>query len=150
MKNSWFVLGFLFSFVCGFSQIKKTEIRNLDSLMMEQKKPIFVLITANHCAYCQLQKKQLSKNSDFIKNQQKFYFVEFNSEDKIPVVFNKKNYVFKPSGLSSGVHQLATFLNASEILATPTWVLLDANYQVLFRYAGVLSKEQLRTIVLAL
>src|SRR5690606_6956548 len=104
------------------------------------------------CKYCQMQKNQLRKNKDFLAQDGLFYYIEFDAESKEKVTLRGKAYAFKPTGVSTGVHELAIAMNGSEQLAFPTWIVLDEEFQLLFRHAGVLSRQQLsdlfRTIIM--
>lgn len=80
----------------------------------------------------------------------KFYYVIFNAEGKDDIVFQQKTFQYKPTGLSSGIHELAVALNGSEKVAFPTWVLLDTKYQVLFRYNGVLKPLEIKELLKAI
>src|SRR5690606_11770362 len=115
----------------------------LDSCMAVDSKPILVLLSTDWCKYCQMQKNQLLKNKDFQNAGNLFYYVLFDAESKEKVHLHGQNYSFRPTGVSTGVHELAIDLNGSEKLAFPTEVLLNKNYQVLFRNKSVLEPKQL-------
>lgn len=132
------------------AQTESFAIEDVDSLMQTQKKPILVLLSTDWCKYCQMQKNQLAKNKDFLKQADNFYYIIFNAERKDSIVFNQKNFQYKATGLSSGIHELAIALNGSENIAFPTWVLLDAKYQVLFRYNGVLKPLEIKELLKAI
>jgi len=118
-----------------------------DSAMDREARPLLILVSTEWCRYCQMQKNQLRKNKDFQAKKNLFYFVEFDAESKEMIRFRGEEYRYRPTGASSGIHTLALALNGSEHIAFPTWVLLDRNYQVLFRYNGVLSPKQLKELL---
>ncbi|MGO3109525.1 MAG: thioredoxin family protein [Sphingobacterium sp.] len=131
------------------AQLKTFSIEDVDSLMLDKQKPILILLSTDWCKYCQMQKKQIEKNNDFL-NQNNFYYVIFNAESKDAIVFQQRTFHYKPTGLSSGIHELAVALNGSEKVAFPTWVLLDTKYQVLFRYNGVLKPLEIKELLKAI
>ena len=132
------------------AQTGSFAIEDVDSLMQTQNKPILILLSTDWCKYCQMQKNQLSKNKDFLKQADNFYYIIFNAERKDSIVFNQKTFQYKATGLSSGIHELAIALNGSKNIAFPTWVLLDCKYQVLFRYNGVLKPLEIKELLKAI
>lgn len=118
--------------------------------MNEQAKPLIILLSTEWCKYCLMQKKQLQENKDFIRRADDFYYTEFNAESEGEVTFHNQNYNFKASGSLIGIHELAVALNGSELISFPTWVLLNKDYKVLFRYNGVLNKEQVKALMKAI
>ncbi|TJZ61149.1 thioredoxin family protein [Sphingobacterium olei] len=136
----------LFSSFCK-AQINPVDIAKVDSLMEQQAKPILILLSTDWCQYCQMQKNQIRKHKDFALKATSFYYVEFNAESKDNVLFQGKNYTFKPTGKNTGTNELARALNGPGTLAFPTWVLLDNNYQTLFRHGGVLTPIQLKELL---
>lgn len=115
------------------------SVSEVDSLMNKQAKPLLILLSTDWCKYCRMQKNQLRKNKEFTKRAAGFYYIEFDAESKESIKFHGRDYHFKPNGPSTGIHGLATALSGPEPIAFPTWVLLDKDYQVLFRYNGVLT-----------
>lgn len=140
----------LFSSFCSKAQINPVGIAQLDSLMAQQAKPILILLSTDWCQYCQMQKNQIQKNKDFDIKADLFYYVEFNAEKKENILFDGQDYAFKPTGKNTGTHELARALNGPGRLAFPTWVLLDKNYQTLFRHGGVLTTDQLKEVLVAI
>lgn len=134
--------------IAGYTQqVKPTLIADIDSLMSKEAKPILILLSTDWCQYCQMQKIQLRKNKAFIKNLNQYYYIEFDAEQKAPVVFNGKEYVYKPTGAKVGIHQLAQMLNGPDPLSFPKWVVLSPTYEVLFRHNGVLLPNEVDKLV---
>lgn len=118
--------------------------------MIEEARPLVILLSTEWCKYCQMQKMQLQKNEGFIRRADNFYYIEFDAESRGRVRFHNQDYAFQARGTSTGIHELAVALNGSDRVAFPTWVLLDKNYQVLFRYNGVLTEKQLNELMEAI
>ncbi|WP_205510123.1 thioredoxin family protein [Longitalea arenae] len=125
-------------------------IEQLDSSMRLSPKPVLVLLTTDWCKYCHLQKAQLKKNRDFQTASQSFYYTEFNAEEKAPLAFHGQTYTYKATGISTGLHELALALAGDKSVSFPAWVLLNKDYQVLYRYNGVLSPQQLKALLNAI
>jgi len=126
-------------------------IGELDSLMRLGDRPVLVLMATDGCKYCLMQKHQLARNDAFSdpKNRH-FHYVVFDAESRDPVTLGRETFRYKPSGPSSGIHELAIALNGSEQLAFPTWVLLGADSSVLFRHGGVLNPPEMKELLRAI
>lgn len=129
------------------AQVKALPLLEADSSMQSAPKPLLILLSTDWCKYCQIQKNQLTKNTDFMKRADQFYYAEFNAESKEAIQFNGNTYRFKPTGIATGIHELAIALSGGEQLAFPSWVLLNEKYQVLFRYQGLLSPQQIKELL---
>jgi len=125
-------------------------IEEADSLLRDGRKPVLILLSTESCKYCQMQKHQLAKNVDFSGHDRPFHYVEFDAERRDTVVFGQQTFRYKPTGTTSGIHELAVALNGSERVAFPTWVLLDAEQGVLFRHGGVLNPPEMRKLLEAI
>lgn len=151
MKKHFFKVLKLIICICvwqsSHAQTKPIPIEKIDSHMEKDKKPILMLLSTDWCQYCSMQKLQLQKNTLFIQKADKFYFVDFNAETKKKIIFQHKEYIFKPSGINIGTHELALALNGSPKISYPTWVLLDHTYKPLFRHAGLLNPQQLNELL---
>ena len=132
------------------AQVNARPIEKVDNSMRTLAKPVLILLTTDWCKFCQLQKEQLGKNKDFQAKAETFYYVEFNAEQKEDITFHEHNYGYKASGVSTGIHELAVALSGEKGVSFPAWILLDKDYQVLFRYNGVLSPQQLNEVMNAL
>ncbi len=137
----------LLTAVMSRAQTTPFSIIQVDSLLKQTPKPVLILLSTDWCQYCQMQKQQLRKNKKFEEKSALFYYVEFDAESKEPIRFQEKDYVYKPTGANIGTHELALALNGPHRLAYPTWILLDKNYQVLFRHGGVLPPAQLEELL---
>jgi|GEM_PF-121197 len=129
------------------AQVNSLPITKVDSAMGSMAKPVLILLSTEWCKYCHMQKNQLRRNKDFQSSADKFYYVEFNAESKEAITFHGQTYRFKAAGVSAGIHELAIALSGSESITFPTWVLLDKNFEVLFRYNGVLDTEQFKKLL---
>lgn len=124
------------------AQIRPKSISHIDSLLLEQPKPTIILLSTDWCNYCYIQKQQIRRNKDFIRNRDHFYYVEFDAESKEDIYFHDTS--FKNV---SGLHELAKALNGPSQLVFPTWVVLGPDYKVLFRYQGLMVAGQLKQLL---
>ncbi len=131
----------------GFAQKELSSISfaALADSMKETPKPVIMEITTDWCTYCKMQKAQIQRDKKLIHLLSKYYFVEMDAEGKEDILFNQKTYQFQPHGLSGGIHELAIFLGGSG--GYPTWVFLNKDYQVVFRYSGVIKPSDLIEII---
>jgi|SRR5690606_3129451 len=144
--NALCIVGLFLAPMC-YAQTQSIAIAQLDSCMAAEPKPVLLLLSTDWCKYCQMQKSQLRKNKDFQHASDWFYYVPFDAESKENVSLRGQEYSFKPTGISTGMHELAVALNGSKQLSFPTWIILDKNYQLLFRHQGVLSNKQLSEVI---
>ncbi|WP_257670417.1 thioredoxin family protein [Parapedobacter tibetensis] len=139
------------SVLTGFhatAQPKAVPIGELTDSMRLHPKPALILLSTSWCTYCRMQKAQLNKNEDFQSASTYLYFSEFDAETKETVIFNDTTYQFKPTGASTGSHELAHALgNLNGRLGFPTWVLINENFEILFKYAGVLKPKELTELL---
>jgi len=137
----------LFTGTRSMAQPTALPVDNLDSCMRGSPRPVLILLTTDWCKYCQLQKNQLKRTNELQTASNKFYFIEFNAEQIAPVVFHQQTYRYKTTGVSTGIHELAVALCGEKGTSYPSWIVLDKDYQVLFRYNGVLPPQQLKELL---
>lgn len=129
------------------AQTRPIPFRQLQDSLSIQARPVLLLLSTDWCVYCRMQKFQVQRNKKFLKESSRFYYVELNAESKEPLKFKGKTYYYRPSGESSGVHELAVMLGRHNgTLAYPTWVVLDENLNILYRHSGVLSRKELQLL----
>jgi thioredoxin-related protein len=115
MKNIFFIFILISSF--SFSKTLKSLLEN------NINKPIIVLISQNHCKFCENQKKYLKDDDDlieFIWNN--FQFIELN-----------RNKVQIPKDLSTP--------------ASPTTFIIDKEGYILYKHVGYISKDDLKAVL---
>ncbi|GAA4805952.1 hypothetical protein GCM10023231_38910 [Olivibacter ginsenosidimutans] len=132
----------------GQDILPKISLAQLDDSMLVKPQPIVVLIGSGRCGYCAMQRKLLEKDKQIALLFKSVYFVELNAEEDSPVYFNKRLYQPPLKGVSGGIHDLAVTLSGNQNqMSFPLWILLDANYRVLYRYNGLLRKNQLMSLL---
>ncbi|WP_262248634.1 thioredoxin family protein [Parapedobacter soli] len=131
------------------AQLTAVPINELTDSMRVQPKPALILISTSWCTYCRMQQVQLKKSSTvFQAAPSQIYFSELDAETKEDLMFNHKTYRFVPSGASTGSHELAfTLGNINNRLAFPTWVLVDSNFEIIFKFPGILKAAELAELL---
>jgi thioredoxin-related protein len=121
----------------------------LDSLQQLRPQPLVVFLQADWCVYCQHMKQTTYRHpavTSLLNDH--YYFISFAVESEAPVSFAGQTYLFEPTGRDQGVHQLAQSLGAENgVLTLPGLVILDPEYQIVFRYSGFLDGESLAIIL---
>lgn len=119
----------------------------IDSSMKAMPRPILVQLSTDWCRYCRMQQSYLEKSRDFKALLPRFYYMELNAESREHIVFNGREYTYMPTGVRTGIHELALALSGEEELSYPAWILLDKDYRVIFRHHGVLNDRQLEALM---
>ena len=130
------------------AQLRAVPMDELADSVRIHRKPALILITTGWCSYCRIQKAQLDKGSAFRDASPYIYFAEFDAETREDLVFNGTTYQFRPTGMSTGSHELAFALgNIDNRLAYPTWVLVNEDFEIAFRFPGVLKPAELSALL---
>lgn len=132
------------------AQAFSVHINQLDSLMLHAPKPVLILLSTDWCSICASQKDILRKHKRFHQLSPHFYFVEFNGESRERVIYQGKEYFYRPSGVNVGSHELTQHLNDNDKAAYPTWILLSPGYQQVFKQKGLLNVLQLDELLTAM
>ncbi|HCY98200.1 MAG TPA: thioredoxin family protein, partial [Polaribacter sp.] len=84
-----------------------------EKLQQEKAKPILIFIYTDWCKICHGMKRTTFKNKKVISLlNEKFYFIQLNGEEKKAISFLGKTFRYKPTGTTTGSHQLANELGA--------------------------------------
>lgn len=145
----------MFFFVVMASRPAKGQVRTIsigeltDSLRLHPK-PMLILLSTDWCTFCQMQKAQLQKDRHFTKLLDFYYYVEFDAESTEEIQFNGETYHHRNTGIKTGTHDLAVALGQTDKgLSYPTWVLMDTDFNIVFRYGGALRPKELLAIMTA-
>lgn len=125
-------------------------IDQLAILQTKEIRPVLVIIGTKWCKYCNAMKASLqNKELKKIMNDG-YYFVEVDGEEQRTIKFNNHTFYYKPTGASTGVHELAAYLGRDEkrSLSFPTICILNSKNEVLFRYHGFLRSKELSRLLL--
>jgi len=133
----------------SFTQIANVQFEQLDSLQMLEKKPVVVFFHTSWCKYCDIMKNTTLKNVEVIKLlQQNFYFVNFDIETKDDIFFREHFFKYRPTGIRTGVHDLAKELGTiNGEIAYPGICILNNKNEIVFQHEGYLSANAFLSIL---
>ncbi|MEZ4900769.1 MAG: thioredoxin family protein [Spirosomataceae bacterium] len=136
-------------FVEAQTTLRWTSFENLNDSLRKERRPLMVFIHTDWCKYCKMMEVKTFADTVIAKKlNQKFYCLDLNAEDKQTLLFLNKKYKFKPSGVATGVHELAELLGSEKgKLTYPTTVFFDQNLQLNARVVGVIDSQKLQSIV---
>lgn len=129
--------------------------QELDSTSMEElytkteKRPVLIFMTAEWCTYCEKMKNTSLKEDQIIRElNERFYFVEFDIEQREDVKLGDTVFKYKPTGLKTGTHELAELIGTIDgVLNTPSIILLNSDLEIVYRYGGYMDTEQLQVLL---
>lgn len=128
------------------------HFEQIDSLLQVEERPVVVFLHTDWCRYCEaMQQKSFSVEEVQAILSEKYYFVPFDAESEEEVLFRGHQFGFEPTGRGTGVHSLAKALGTIEgELAYPSLVVLNAEYEIIFQYAGFMNARSLTKILVRL
>jgi thioredoxin-related protein len=133
----------------SFSQLKEYQFEQIDSLQASEKRSVAIYLHTDWCKYCHAMKNTTLKDKNVIKLlNEKFYFIDFNAEEKRTIIFNNKSYSYKPSGNNTGLHELATQLDKE--ITFPSLIFLNDTKEIVFKHNQYISSKDLISILLKL
>ena len=132
-----------------FAQTNTYELAKIDSLQKTEKRNLVVFIYTDWCRYCHSMKNTTFKDDPIIKIlNENFWFSELNGEEKKDIRFRDHLFKFKPTGNSTGIHELAEQLGTIEGQITyPTLCILNADYEIIFQYNQFISSYNLLKVL---
>ncbi len=149
-RNPWLkfsvllVLGLLCS-TYSLAQLQTYHFNELDSLNEHEKKSVVVFIHTDWCKYClQMEHTTFANDSIAAVLNRHFYFVKLDAETHDSIRYGGHTFRFKPNGANTGIHELAEQLGTIDgKLVYPTLAILNDRNEVVFKYAGLLTSEEL-------
>lgn len=133
----------------SFSQLHSYRFEEIDSLQKIEKRPLLVFIHTSWCQYCALMKNTTFKNTQVIELlNKKYYFIDFNAEEKRSITFNGTTFRYKPNGFNTGINQLAIELAAiNGKLSYPTLCFLNSDYEITYQVDFYINSSELINII---
>lgn len=110
-----------------------------DSMAVKPKK-IFIDIYTDWCGPCKLMDKKVFPKADVVRlMNENYYALKLNSETADSLNFNGKDYFLKPYK-TAVINELVVEIGLEAgHLSYPTIVILDENYENIYRYPGMLN-----------
>jgi thioredoxin-related protein len=133
----------------SFSQVKEVSFEQLDSLEKKEKKPVIIFLHASWCTYCSMMQHTTLKHAAVVKLlNQYFYFVSLDIEEKRDIRFQGHTFSYMPTGVNTGIHQLAEQLGTfNGQLAYPGLCFLNAGYEIIYQREGYIGAKEFLKIV---
>jgi len=125
---------------------------DLDSLQNLNEKPVMVFIHTDWCKYCEGMQKSMQTDEKLSHILQKsFYYVPFNAETQESVKLGSHTFKYVPKGPNTGYHELAYAIGKiNNQLTYPTICFLNADYEIIYQYAGYLNARQIKKVLLTI
>lgn len=149
MKKIIFVV-LLFYCITVQSQSDKETLKifsfeEVEILQKQNPKPILVYIYTDWCKFCFGMNKNTFSDRRVIKNlNDKFYFIKLDAENKKDITFLNKTFTYKPSGINTGIHELASELaSIKNNVSYPTITKLNQNFEIEFQKVGFINSKNL-------
>jgi thioredoxin-related protein len=124
--------------------LKTYTFEEVEVLHKQNPKPILVYIHTEWCKFCFGMEKNTFKNKKVIQTINKqFYFVKLNAENKKAITFLNKKFIYKPTGINTGIHELANELaSKNNRISYPTVTKLNSNFEIEFQKVGYLNSKE--------
>jgi thioredoxin-related protein len=148
------ILTILLGKLALFSQSKKSELRvftfeEVEKLQQQEPKPILIFTYTDWCKICFGMKKTTLKNEEVIRLlNEKFYLICLNGEEKKDIAFLGKKFKYKPTGVNTGTHELASELSTVKKLITyPTTIILNTAFEIDAQLVGFYNAKKMIRIM---
>ena len=130
--------------------LRWTSFENLNDSLRKERRPLLVFIHTDWCKYCKMMEVKTFTDSSLVQTlNQHFYCLDLNAEQTKTLPFLNRQYRFKPSGVGTGLHELAEILGTEKgRLTYPTTVFFNQNLQLQARVLGVLSPQQIQNVIM--
>lgn len=153
MKKTLLLL-LLFESFLSFSQEKKQTLKvftfsEVEKIQLQNPKPIIVFITTDWCKICHGMKSTTLEDRDIIQLlNDKFYFIKLNAEEKEDITFLKRTFEYKPTGINTGLHELANQLGSVDnVMVYPATTFLNSNFEIDLQLTGFYNTKRMKKIL---
>lgn len=141
-------------FVCLTIQSQKKELNvysfeEVEILHQQKPKPVVVFIYTDWCKFCYAMKKNTFENKEVIEILNKsFYFIKLNAEGKKDITFLNNTFKYKPTGINTGIHQLANELaSIKNRISYPTTILMNSKFEIELQKNGYINSKKMKSIL---
>ena len=136
---------YLYILLLPQSKAQTVAFEDLGRLQLQEERPVLVFIHTGWCRYCNSMRNSLHNHKEVAELvKRKFYLVELNAEAKNTIRFAGRDFQFKPTGLSTGTHELAAELGTvNGQISYPSLCILNNKNEITFQYAGFLDPVSL-------
>ena len=156
-KKVLFLFIFFGCFTIYAQERKEKEVLNIftfeevEELHQQIPKPILVFLYTDWCKICFGMKKTTFKNRKVIQLlNEKFYFIKLNAEEKQDITFLGKIFTYKPTGINTGMHELAVELGTiKKTIIYPTTIILNTVFEIDAQLTGLYNARKMIGILTA-
>ena len=156
-KKLLFLFIFFGCFTIYAQDSKGKEVLNIftfeevEEIHQQIPKPILVFLYTDWCKICFGMKKTTFKNRKVIQFlNEKFYFIKLNAEEKQDITFLGKIFTYKPTGINTGMHELAVELGTiKKTIIYPTTIILNTVFEIDAQLTGLYNARKMIGILTA-
>lgn len=156
-KKLLFLFIFFGCFTIYAQELKGKEVLNIftfeevEEIHQQIQKPILVFLYTDWCKICFGMKKTTFKNRKVIQLlNEKFYFIKLNAEEKQDITFLGKIFTYKPTGINTGMHELAVELGTiKKTIIYPTTIILNTVFEIDAQLTGLYNARKMIGILTA-
>ena len=156
-KKLLFLFIFFGCFTICAQERKGKEVLNIftfeevEEIHQQIPKPILVFLYTDWCKICFGMKKTTFKNRKVIQLlNEKFYFIKLNAEEKQDITFLGKIFTYKPTGINTGMHELAVELGTiKKTIIYPTIIILNTVFEIDAQLTGLYNARKMIGILTA-
>ena len=154
-KKLLFLFIFFGYFTIYTQERKGKEVLNIftfeevEELQQQTPKPILIFLYTDWCKICFGMKKTTFKDQEVIKLlNDNFYFVKLNAEEKKEITFLGKMFTYKPTGINTGMHELAAELGTiKKTIIYPTTIILNTVFEIDAQLTGLYNTRKMTDIL---
>lgn len=134
------------------AQPHTSSFTELDSLQAVDPKPAVIFIHTNWCRYCEGMQRTTLRNDAIVKRlDSDFYYVSLDAESTADIQFAGHTFRYRPSGTSTGMHELAWQLGQIDgRVSYPTLCVLSPTNEILWQETGFIRAKALERVLEAL
>jgi thioredoxin-related protein len=117
----------------------------VEKLHQQKPKPILVFLYTDWCKICFGMKKTTFQNKEVIQLlNDAFYLIYLNGEEKNDILFLGNTYTYKPTGTTTGIHELANELGIiKNRIAYPTTIILNTAFEIDVQLIGFYNSKKM-------
>lgn len=131
------------------AQVRSNSFDQLDSLQSVEPRDVMVFLRTDWCKYCKTMERSVFSQKEVGQRiNDNFWFVAFNGESQSRITFMGKQYEFKPTGLETGIHELAEAIGTIDgQVSFPSLVIIKPSGEVVFQFSGFLNKKRMVVVL---
>lgn len=131
------------------AQVRPIHFEDLKEIQATEPRPVAVFIMTDWCKYCHAMKNTMIKNKEISRIlADRFYVIFLDAEEKRDIIYTGKHFKYKPTGVNTGMHELATHLGTiGGRIAYPSLCFLNEKNEIIYQYAGFLNSTGLNSLL---